>query len=663
MPTSIMDGIRTLRGSPRELWFVYVLYIFAEYTYHAVGTVLASYATTEFGYSDVEAGALYGTWGVVISFWHFVLGSSVDALGIKKSLLIGFTFSMLGRALLTCATQEWHMLVALYGLGPLGEALASQTFQIGVCRYTHAGNQGVAFALLYSALNFGGAVAGFVIDLLKTHSLVVYGQTVTGYRLVLFSSLITATICFFGVLGMRDGVSVDDLPPESPTASPVASPERVADKHAAGDVEVLQLPPNTASPQSRTKHPIPVMPLHLSDSGDDEEGEVGETSRLTHTTSLDFQPPEKNPLKILTIVLKDRNFWRFVLLNVLIIPAALPVKYNNVLMPKYLVRQFGNDVPFGSIISINWVLCIFFSPVFGAWTKDWQHLDAIRMGTIFTGFASAVLVLDSSLPTICAWEVIFTIGECLYASRKYALAADLAPKGMEATFVAVAGLPGFVSTFPSGLLSGWLLDTFVPMCKSVTDFTAESFCSHQVLLVNETAGGMMMHLEACMSPNLCERGSGPRDGDPCVCDVLVQGECNYLCKGIELFGAESERSVVAEGQCPTICEAATGYEANPRQMWLMITMISITGPLFIGVLCTPILRPRRAGLAPPITFRQMCAELMTACIQQLCGGCSRRHQQPKKPFPADRSHGGDRGKSMYAPVSAHDEEQQPIAQG
>ena len=66
--------------------------------------------------------------------------------------------------------------------------------QIGVCRYTHTGNRGIAYALLYSALNFGGALAGFVIDILKTHSVLFYGFTVTGYRLVLFSSLITAIV-------------------------------------------------------------------------------------------------------------------------------------------------------------------------------------------------------------------------------------------------------------------------------------------------------------------------------------------------------------------------------------------------------------------------------------------------------------------------------------
>ena len=603
MGASLLEGFRSLRGSPRELWFVYVLYIFAEYTYHAVGTVLASYATTEFGYSDVEAGALYGAWGVIISFWHFTLGSTVDALGIKRSLLCGFTFSMVGRALLTCATEEWHMLLALYGLGPLGEAIAAQTFQIGVCRYTHSGNRGVAYAVLYSALNFGGAMAGFVIDILKVHSVLVYGFTVTGYRLVLFSSLITAMICFFGVMGMRDGVSVDDIPPsDSPSASPVNSPGR-ADVEAESDPGLLRLQPSTGSPSDIKKVPGTPKVMRLQSSDPDEANTVAGAARLTHTLSLDFKPPEKNPLKILRTVLADRNFWRFVLLNLLIIPAALPVKYNNVLLPKYLVRLFGRDVPFGSIISINWVLCIFFSPLFSTWTKEWQHLDAIRFGTFFTGFATTVLVLNVSIPAICLWEVLFTIGENLYASRKYALAAELAPVGMEATFVAVAGLPSFVSTFPSGLLAGWLLDTFVPMCTTVTDFTQEDFCSFQATdYVNGTSR------EICMSGNVCERGSLPREGYPCVCDVLFEGQCNYFCGDLVLLGPGA--SVDHEGQCPTVCDDASGYESRPKQMWLTILCISSLGPMLL-VAFADVLRSRTPGQRAPVTVPTMCKEFTT----------------------------------------------------
>ena len=56
------------------------------------------------------------------------------------------------------------------GLGPLGEALAEQTFMVAVCRYTHAGTATFGYSLLYSALNAGGAIAGFIIDLVKNHA-------------------------------------------------------------------------------------------------------------------------------------------------------------------------------------------------------------------------------------------------------------------------------------------------------------------------------------------------------------------------------------------------------------------------------------------------------------------------------------------------------------
>ena len=123
------------------------------------------------------------------------------------------------------------------------------------------------------------------------------------------------------------------------------------------------------------------------------------------------------------------------MLNLLMVPVAIPLKYNNSMLPKLLIRLYGNEVPFGSIVSINWLLCIPLTPLCGVLTQSWEHLDAIRLGSLFTGFGTVILVAHVSLTTVCIWEIVITIGECLFAARMYALAAELAPRGMEATLV------------------------------------------------------------------------------------------------------------------------------------------------------------------------------------------------------------------------------------
>ena len=585
-----MEAMRTgwaelRQSSPRELWFMYVLYFFASYTYHAVGTVLAPFATTEFNYSDIQAGALYGTHGLLVSFWHFTLGSTVDALGVKRALMCGFTLSFCGRALLSCATSEWMMLGALFGLGPLGEALAEQTFMVAVCRYTHSGTATFGYSLLYSALNAGGAIAGFIIDLVKTHSVLVLGVTVTGNRLVLISSLFAALACVVGGMFVRDGINVTE-------------PDK--------DLQLEE------------------WPAGKNEDRDDRGLECGEqeTDRLTDTVaakgkdkgsiSFDFKPPETNPAVILTTVTREPNFWRFLALNLMMIFARLPVKYNNSLLPKFLVRLYGRDVPFGSIVSINWVVCIPLTPMFGEWTKEWHHLDAIRLGTFFTGFATIILVCSVSIPVICIWEVTFTLGECFFAARVQAFAAQLAPTGMEATFMAVAGLPSFLSTFPSGLLSGWLLDTFLPICSEVTDFTNADYCDTKAEVLGYEADGVSAGWR-CLSPNVCERGSAPRDGSPCVCDVLEVGECNYMCPELQLYGPLDQRSVVVEGVCPAVCADQVGYNGQPRALWMVVLCISAFGPVLI-TLFLPVLRTnsKQGGPPPPppVSLVQCCLDLL-----------------------------------------------------
>jgi hypothetical protein len=312
------------------------------------------------------------------------------------------------------------------------------------------------------------------------------------------------------------------------------------------------------------------------------------------------------------------------------------VKYNNSMLPKFLVRLYGREVPFGSIVSINWIVCIPLTPLFGEWTRDWHHLDAIRLGTFFTGFATIILVCSVSIPAICIWEVCFTLGECFFAARVQAYAAQLAPTGMEATFMAVAGLPSFLSTFPSGVLSGLLLDSFLPICSDVTDFTNADYCDTKAQVNFDVAArdidgkptvqGLRDTSDIdtswyCFSPNVCERGSVSRNGNSCVCNVLEPGKCNYMCDDLQLFGPPGQRSVVTEGVCPTVCADQASYSGQPRMLWLVVLCISACGPVLITAFSTLLRTENEDGDSiAPVSITHCCLNLMRKVWLMVTGG-------------------------------------------
>jgi hypothetical protein len=58
--------------------------------------------------------------------------------------------------------------------------------------------------------------------------------------------------------------------------------------------------------------------------------------------------------------------------------------------------------------------------------------------------------------------VVESMGEALWSPRLYEYAAAVAPKGQEASYMALSVLPMFLAKFVVGGFSGWLLTRFCP---------------------------------------------------------------------------------------------------------------------------------------------------------------------------------------------------------
>ena len=97
---NFLKKFTVLRGAPRELWIIYGAYILENLAYKAgASTVLTLWLSSDLGYGDVKAGAMIATWSAIMTLLTVLVGSLTDALGIRRTFLLGFTVCLGSRAL------------------------------------------------------------------------------------------------------------------------------------------------------------------------------------------------------------------------------------------------------------------------------------------------------------------------------------------------------------------------------------------------------------------------------------------------------------------------------------------------------------------------------------------------------------------------------------
>lgn len=125
------DSFKSLESCPKELYVNFCLKFCESYNYFAISQILVLYLHQEFNCSDIEAGTIYGTWGLCITFWGILTSSINDILGVRRSLLIGFTISFFATFAIAFARSKTFLLVMLFGILPLGTSMGIPMLTVG----------------------------------------------------------------------------------------------------------------------------------------------------------------------------------------------------------------------------------------------------------------------------------------------------------------------------------------------------------------------------------------------------------------------------------------------------------------------------------------------------------------------------------------------------
>jgi dipeptide/tripeptide permease len=108
---------------PKDIYYVFYLKFLESYSYFALSQILVIYLHTEFGVSDIEAGMVYGMWGAAITLWGLLVSWINDNLGVRYSLMAGFTISAVSSTVVACTTSKALLYITLFAIYPFGTSM------------------------------------------------------------------------------------------------------------------------------------------------------------------------------------------------------------------------------------------------------------------------------------------------------------------------------------------------------------------------------------------------------------------------------------------------------------------------------------------------------------------------------------------------------------
>jgi len=450
--------IKGLWGSPRELYMLYIGKLLEYAAYGAINYTFVRFLHKDGGLTDVQAGAYIGYWSMLMTVCSILLGAVCDAIGIRKTLLLGTAILIISRATLPFIDNVY--LVTFTSFLPLAVGMGAllPVLSVGIKYYTTSQGSALGFALFYTLMNVGWALGAWIFDKVRDEMKVpvegepgVFDEYVkvdflgTGielstYQVIFFIGFLLTLPQIVIYFLFRPGVRMTD------------------------DKGVVILPPRkTGGPEGQKTTIAQIVSKAARDTG-----------------------------SMFRSVYKKKAFWIFIFMMAMLVPVRLVFYHFHYTWPTYGIRIFGDGAKVGTIYGVlNPVLVIYLAPVVAAYTKKISSYKMLVIGTCISVGATVLAVLPPEMyaPLMDTWfgelvfdrwldvpeegrvplyfaliffVIVFTIGEAIWSPRLMQFTAEIAPGGKEGTYIALSYIPYFAAKMVVGPMSGMLLGTYVP---------------------------------------------------------------------------------------------------------------------------------------------------------------------------------------------------------
>jgi hypothetical protein len=182
---------------------------------------------------------------------------------------------------------------------------------------------------------------------------------------------------------------------------------------------------------------------------------------------------KKMPWQILSEVVTQSAFWRFLVLVSCVIGVRAVFLYMALLQPKYWLRVIGENAPMGLFQAINPILIVVGLILFIPIANKFNIYKMLIFGGMISSISLFALVVPwrwfgsdiaASYTTMTVIQlVILSIGEIIWSPKIQEYTAAVAPPGQEGSYLGMSLLPYFLAKTFIGLLSGHMLLRFCPV--------------------------------------------------------------------------------------------------------------------------------------------------------------------------------------------------------
>lgn len=472
---------RALKSFPNDIYFIFILKFFESYSYFALSQILVIYMHTEFGVSDLEAGAAYGMWGASITLGGLLMSWINDNLGVRKSLLVGFTISAISSIITACTTSKTLLYITIFGIYPIGTAMGIPMLTVAIKRYTIKKNRTFAFGLYYSVMNIAALFSGPMVDMFNIgfkNGITVNGHTWSGNRCVIFTCTIANILSFLVThrfirnIKLVDDVAAidkkddehqhqhqqdkvneyehgdegeDDDDDKSIDISGYSGDDNRSSfgfeeqdnqeenngRHEESDYDMAGEVKGGGAQQEiegvgDDDHDDEVV-VHLNETPPSSSFSVHGSNEYKSTVTV-HTPKSQTPWKTMQELCQSPTFWRFSVLTLLLVNLHAIFRHLDATEPTYLIRMFGDSVPKGTIYSINPFMIIFLTPLVGSLTADYDDFNMIMYGGYLSALSPFFVAASTSIWAIVCMNITLSLGEAVWSPRLYDYVMTIAPE-------------------------------------------------------------------------------------------------------------------------------------------------------------------------------------------------------------------------------------------
>lgn len=440
-PAGFLGKFTVLKGAARELWLTFLLKFLICAAYYITYLSLSRWLLVDHHWRDVSVTPMVTAWAVTMTIVTLLVGSLTDALGMRRTFLLGVWICLFARAIMVFAnTSAAFILVA--GVFPLaiGEALGTPVLIAATRKYSTTAQRSISFSIIYAVMNLGLLAGNYVIDWVRKAlggesghwTLPFIGWEITTYRTLFLVSFIIELLALVTLFFLREGVEVTD--------------------------DKVQITPHAAHQATSAWNTIRVS--------------------------------ARDTTRFLGELIRQRGFYRLLLFLLLISFLKVVFSVMGIVFPTWCVRVLGDQVPYGHLSGINNWLVIILVPLIGAFTQRYAAYRMVILGGVITaaslfimalptvwfqpaanswlgsGFGHIFLGVQGAIHPYYIMTALFIIGvsfgEAFYSPRVYEYAAAIAPKGKEASYGSLSYIPFLFAKLLTGAFGGLLLAKYSP---------------------------------------------------------------------------------------------------------------------------------------------------------------------------------------------------------